>query len=89
MKFVATLGVDLGDAEVKAVIEAPTWFDAKHYALRKFGESVQVAPAPVDLELTVELKWVGTDAGVGAARRHLEIRERATPAEPWPEWSTP
>jgi hypothetical protein len=84
MKFAATLG-----ETVAAVIEAPTWFDAKHYALRKFGEDVNVASPPMELELTVELKWVGTDAGVGATRRHLELRERATPAEPWSEWTTP
>lgn len=84
MKFIA---IGKGDAHL-AIIEAPTWFDAKHFVMARHGEETYVNgpiaeadPRPV----MVELKWVGTDSG--SPKRHLEFRERAKPEDPWSEWA--
>jgi hypothetical protein len=69
-------------------VEAPTWFDARRYAIQHFAcdpsqlEAVQVPGWP---EVDVELRWVGTDAHRHGGRQ-LEMREKKDGQ--WTEWAS-
>lgn len=72
------------------VVDAESAFDARDFALRELGsEGLIVHPTGEDAVASVELSWVGTDAGAHPDR-HLEIRRRkvvyAREVGAWGEW---
>jgi hypothetical protein len=71
MKFLARV-----PGRRKIVIEAPTFFDARAHAQRALGaEELEVTHAAENARADVELRWVGSDAGVRPGR-HMQARTR-------------
>jgi hypothetical protein len=90
MKFFCCMPARPGsvDGPPHLIIEAATAFDAKHYAQRELGsEGLIVHQTGADATASVELQWVGTDAGEHP-NRHLQVRCRTllTKAGVWGDW---
>jgi hypothetical protein len=69
------------------VIDAKCHFDARRYALRTLGGDEGLSVEPSTDRPTVELRWVGSDAGA-RPNRHAEVRTRVTARGVWTAWGT-
>ena len=69
------------------VIAAKCHFDARRYALRALGGDEGLSVEPSTARPTVELRWVGSDAGA-RPNRHPEVRTRVTHRGVWTTWGT-
>ncbi len=69
-----------------AVVDAPTWVDARNIAHKKFDEHHTATLTAEDAEPTIEVKWEGSDyTGKNEDRRHMLLREKKDNV--WTEWS--
>jgi hypothetical protein len=71
-------------------IEAPTWFDARAYAVRHFAQSgvyvdamsLSCWPEPRPLQAQVEVEWKGDDYS-GQRRLWTRTRDKGGRWRPW------
>lgn len=67
------------------VVDSPTWFAARAFALRELGEGTRMKDGETSIAASVELRWSGSDAG-RTPDLHLQARRRDRRGR-WRPWS--